>query len=92
MYFLKRLKRARLKTDDLVLFFKPAVLPVLEYTSAVWHSGLTQEQSIVLQAVQKIAMPIIYGAMSFKDACYFAKLVSLIERTAKEHFYQKCNT
>ena len=80
VYFLKSLKRARLQTDDLVLFFQSIILPVLEYASAVLHSSLIQDQSSLLQAVQKRAMRIIYGAISYKDACYFAKLVPLEER------------
>ena len=82
IYFLKRFKIARLQTDHLVLFFKSIILWVLEYASAVSHSWLTQDQSSVLslELCKKRAMRIIDGAMSYKDACYFAKLVPLGER------------
>ena len=55
-YFLKRLKRVELQTDNLVLFFKSIILPVLEYASSVQHSGLTQDQSSVVEPVQKRVM------------------------------------
>ena len=83
-----------LQIDDLVLFFKSIILPVLEYASTVCHTGLTQDQPSARKAVQKTAMRIIYGAMSYKDACYFAKRLSLEERrrqTAKNTL-SKCKT
>ena len=80
IYFIKRLKRAGRQTDDLVLFFKSIILSVLEHASAAGNSGLTQDRSSVMDAVQKRAMRIIYSAMSYKDACYCAKLVPLEKR------------
>ena len=83
------MKKAGLQTDDLVLFFKFIILRVLEYASAVWHSSLTQDQSSLLEAVQNRVMRIIYGVMSYTDACYFAKPMPLEERrrqTAKFSF------
>ena len=80
IYVLKRLKRAGLPTEDLSLFFKSFILAVLEYASIVWHSDLRQNQSSVLESVQKRAMRIIYGAMWYINVCYFAKLMSIEER------------
>ena len=89
------MKRAALQTDDLVLFFESIILPMLEYASAVWHSSLTQDQSSLPEAVQKRATRLIYGAMSYKDACSFAKLMPLDVRrrqTPLKLFLSKCKT
>ena len=94
IYFLNSLKKVGRQTDDLVLFFESIILPMLEYASAVWHSSLTQDQSSLLEAVQKTVMRIIYDAMSYKDACYIAKLMTLEERRRQtaNNFVSKCKT
>ena len=62
---------------------------MLEHANAIWHSGLRQDQSSVLQAVQKRAKRIIYGAISNKDACYFAGTSrEVVTSDRQEHFYQ----
>ena len=66
---------------------------MLEYAIDVLHSGPTQDQSSVMEAVQKRVMRIIYGVMSYKDACHFAKLLPFATRATatsdrQEQFYQ----
>ena len=41
LYFLSQLKRARVGTKELVLFFTTCIRPILEYASPVFHNGLT---------------------------------------------------
>ena len=47
MWFLKKLKRAGVSVDDLVHYYQSVIRPVLEYACAVWHPGLTKEQTPV---------------------------------------------
>ena len=41
LYFLSQLKRARVGTKELVLFFTTCIRPILEYASPVFNNGLT---------------------------------------------------
>ena len=50
---------------------------VLEYACAVWHSGLTAEQSNDLERVQKRCMRIIYPQLSYSEALFVSGLERL---------------
>ena len=59
LYFLSQLKRARVGTKELVLFFTTCIRPILEYASPVFHNGLTNYLSQDLERIQKRALRII---------------------------------
>ena len=60
MYMLRTLKSFGLPRDDLIIIFIGYVRPMLEYASPVWNSGLTQDQNIRLERIQRRALRIIY--------------------------------
>ena len=68
LYFLSKLKRARVGTKELVLFFTTCIRPILEYASPVFHNGLTNYLSQDLERIQKRALRIILPWVSYEDA------------------------
>ena len=95
LYYLKRLKRAGLSTDELLSFYCTIIRPVLEYACVVWHHGLTRAQSDHLEALQKRALRIIFGKIVFGMPYYFllqyGKLETLSQCRAKlgQSFFKK---
>jgi hypothetical protein len=68
LYFLSQLKRARVGTKEIVLFFTTCIRPILEYESPVFHNGLTNYLSQDLERIQKRALRIILLWVSYEDA------------------------
>ena len=79
LWFLKKLKRAGVSVDDLVHYYQSVIRPVLEYACAVWHPGLTKEQTQSLENVQRRALQIIFGSSSC-DSSITVQLPSLYDR------------
>ena len=67
---------------------------VLEHSSVVWHSSLTDENSEDLERIQKSAMKIILGNkyIDYKSALNYLQLDNLHDRRRElcERFAQKC--
>ena len=61
MWSLRFLKRSGMKKPDLLKVYKTVILPSVEYASVVYHSLIPQYQAEALEAMQKLAMSIIYG-------------------------------
>jgi hypothetical protein len=53
LYFLTQLKRAKVGTDELVLFYNTCIRPILEYARPVFHNSLSNYLSNDLQMIQK---------------------------------------
>ena len=67
LYFLRQLKRAKLPSNDLVLFYIICIRPVVEYACEVFHNSLPQYLSDDLEKLQKRAFRIIFPDMHYKD-------------------------
>jgi hypothetical protein len=80
LHFLQQLKRAAMSSDDLLYSYQSVVRPVTEYACAVWHTSLTQEQTNLLESIQKRAMKIICGSNSGDLPQALDTLPSLAER------------
>ena len=82
LYMLKLLKRFNLPHDDLVTIFTGFVRPLAEYAAPVWHCGLTVNESIALERIQKRACKIIMGRhySSYDEALQECGLDSLSDR------------
>jgi hypothetical protein len=61
LHYLKLLKRTSIPVDDLLLYYKSIIRPVIDYACAVWQSGLTVEQRHCLESIQRRASNIIAG-------------------------------
>ncbi len=57
---------------------------MLEFSSAVWHCGLTKSQSSEVEGVQKRCLKIIFPELSYREALFVAGLEKLSERREKQ--------
>ena len=74
VWVLRHLKKAGIPSEDLVKLYLSLVLPVLDYTSVVYHSMLNKIQEDEIEKLQKLALKIIYGI-------YGVTYMSLLERS-----------
>ena len=58
-WLLRNLKRSGFTKDDLKIAYNSFILPIFDFTAVVYHSLLTQEQSIKLERLQARALAII---------------------------------
>lgn len=61
LFFLRKLKRAAMSTEDLVAYYNTVIRPVAEYACAVWHTSLTDGQSEQLEQLHRRAIKTIFG-------------------------------
>ena len=94
MELLKRVASFGAPLDDLKKIYVLYVRSVLEHSSVVWHSSLTDENSEDLERIQKSAMKIILGNkyIDYKSALNYLQLDNLHDRRRElcERFAQKC--
>ena len=63
LYILSKLKKFGLKTEELIVVWKTILRPLTEYATPLWHSGLTEGESYMLETLQKKALGIILGVI-----------------------------
>ena len=80
LFCLSQLKRAGLRPNELVQFYRTCIRPTSENASPVFHDGLPVYLSHKLEAVQKRAMRIIFPCFMYDEALVKASLVTLSER------------
>ena len=66
VWLLRRLKLLKLDSDILLDFYCKEVRSVLEFGAPVWHSGLTNQMSNLIERIQKICIQLILGDCQFK--------------------------
>jgi len=76
-YFILVLKRLGVGLSDLVKCYCVFVRPLLEYAVPVWHSGLTNQQSLSLERVQKQTLRILLPDATYRQACSITGLERL---------------
>ena len=77
LYFLVQLKRVRLPTSELVLFYCTCIRSVLSYTVPVFYYSLPLYLKTELERVQKRALAIIFLGIDYSDALVSAELPSI---------------
>ena len=80
IYFLKRLRRSGLTTEELIKYYITYIRPVVEYACQAWHGSLTGGQCRQVEQIQKRSLRIIHPDMTYDDALASCKLVSLEDR------------
>ena len=65
LYYIRQLKRSGLTREDLLVYYKTMIRPILEYVCPVWHAGLTSGESDLLEQTQKRALKIIYQDLPY---------------------------
>ena len=76
---MRQLKKAGLNVGDLVVIYSTFIRSCIEYASPAW-SGLTKNQSDVIESIQKRALRIIIPGMSYSDALKATGLETLCTR------------
>ena len=61
IYILGKLKKFGLRTEELLTVWKTVLRPLTEYATPLWHSGLTDVDSDMLESLQKRSLGIILG-------------------------------
>ena len=79
MWLLRRLKKLKLDLYTILDFYLKEIRPVSEHGVAVWHSGLTKNQSNEIEKIQKVAFRIILGEnyISYAAACILLNVMPL---------------
>ena len=80
LYFLTQLRKSGIPSEDIVRVYSSVVRPVLEYSCQVWHGGLTDMQSNLLESIQQRALKIAYPSLDYEQALSTANMVSLGDR------------
>ncbi len=83
IYFLVKLKRAKVEVNNLVKFYKTCIRSLLEYCCVVFHDSLPGYLHLRLERVQIRCMSIIYPAATYENALEIASLSSLKQRREK---------
>ena len=78
LYFLRQLKRAQVKSRELVLFYLTCIRSVMEYECALFHCSLPQYLSVDLERCQKRALRIIFPEKEYDEALARTGLISLL--------------
>ena len=86
LYLLRQLKRARICSSDLVLFYFSTIRSVLEYACQVFHFSLRSYLSEELERIQKRALRTIFPHASYNSAFEEAGIPSLYDRRASLSF------
>jgi hypothetical protein len=91
LHFLKLLKRSKMTTDGLLLYYKAIIRPVIEYACPVWQSSLTVNERRQLETVQKRAVFIISGSDDYEFYCslYDLELIQTRLDNLSRKFYYK---
>ena len=92
LFMLTTLKRFGMPLEDLRTIYIGFIRPLLEYAVPVWHPGLTEQQHMALERVQKRACRIMLGKnyisyhknyISYQDALCHCNLHELRHRREK---------
>ena len=87
LYFLKQLRRAGLSSVHLLRYYETVIRPVVEDTSSLWHSSISDEQSRSLTSNERTTLRIITtGITPYKDACLEFNIQTLCNR---RNFFSK---
>jgi ribonuclease P/MRP protein subunit RPP40 len=80
LFFLKLLKRSSATSDDLLLYYKSVIRPVVEYAFPVWQSSLTSEQKDRLETIQRRALLTGTGSSDYESQCVLSNLEPITVR------------
>ena len=82
MILLHRLFKFKMATEDMIEIYTLYIRSILESSAVVWHSSITQEEEIVLERVQKVALHIILNTNydNYENALSLTGLTTLKER------------
>lgn len=77
LYFLVQLKRAQVKSEDLVLYYCACIRSTLDYACPVFHNSLPTYLQDELERIQKRALTCIFPGISYSEALTLAGISSI---------------
>ncbi len=80
LYYLRQLRRCCVDTSDLLIYYKSVIRPVVEYCCQAWHTGLTKQDTDLIEQIQRRALNVIYPDKSYLEALSHASLTTLSDR------------
>ena len=80
LYFLRQLKRFRVASKELTVFYTTCIRPILEHACPVFHRALPEYLSDELERIQRRASKIIHSDLSYSEALKVSGLQRLHER------------
>ena len=80
LILLRQLKRTKLPSNNLLLFYVTCIRPVAEYACEVFHDSLPKYLSDDLEKLQRRACRIILPGYSYENALNELSLTSLADR------------
>lgn len=80
LYFIVLLKRAKVPTKDIIMFYCTCIRPVLEYCAPVFHHSLPKYLSDDLERVQKRVLSIVSPGESYQQNLEIFDLTTLLHR------------
>ena len=80
LYFLRQLKRAKVPSKELVLFYTTCIRPVTEYACQVFHNSLPQYLSYEIEKLQKRAFRIIFPELHYQEVLDLLNIPTLYDR------------
>ena len=84
LWIIRRLRQLGAETNILLLIYYRHVRSILEFAVPVWNGGITKNEEKKIEAVQKVALCVIFGkGMSYKEMCNKYKIEKLTTRRKK---------
>ena len=85
LWLLRRLKNLGASQEQLLDVYNKQIRSILEFAAVVWHAGLTNENEIKIERVQKSAFAIILGKNyhTYQNACLSLSMTDLKSRRAQ---------
>ena len=88
---INHIKRAGMNNSIIVTVYTSILRPIIEFCSPVYHSLITEEQSNMLERLQKMTLKIIFGFnIEYEKLLELAGITSLKER--RENAFIKFTT
>ena len=66
-----KLKQFEVSIDDLLTTWKVLLRPITEYATPLWHSGLSNSETYMLESLQKKALGLILGTIYIDHRRYY---------------------
>ena len=84
IWIIQRLKQLGAETNVLLLIYYRHVRSILEFAVPVWNGGISKNEVRKIEAVQRVAMCVIFGKdTSYKEKCKKYKIKKLSRRRKK---------
>ena len=88
LWFLRKVKRSGLKSEDLLKTYLTMIRPILDYTAPTYHTQLSKQQANELEAFQAVAMKIVFGqTVSYRTVIENGRITTLHQR--REELFKK---